>query len=312
MKIVTLTLNPAFDVHCHVPAFAPYHENLATVTSRDAGGKGVNISRALTRNGVENTAIVVLGKENAADFRRALAAEGIVTCEIEVEGRIRENITIHTDSAPETRISFAGAKSDASLFSRVQAALSERAPSDGIVTFTGSLPSGVSVADAKRFLAETVARGTRIVIDSKSFSLTDLLECRPWLIKPNEEEIAAYLGRSIETLADAADAARELHRAGVENAMISLGGRGAVLACTEGTFAAVAPVVQVKSTIGAGDSAIAGFLAATAQGRTGSDALRMSVAFGSAACLSEGTQPPRAEDVCEFMKNIEIREVLFG
>ena len=71
MKIITLTLNPAFDVHCCAPDFQAYHENLAEVTLREAGGKGVNISRALTAFGISNTAFVVLGEENAADFRAA-------------------------------------------------------------------------------------------------------------------------------------------------------------------------------------------------------------------------------------------------
>ena len=108
MNIITITLNPAFDIHCHTEQFAPYHENLAKITARDAGGKGVNISRALAANSVPNTALVVLGEENAEDFRRSLSKSGVQTKEICVKGRIRENITLHTDHAPETRISFQG------------------------------------------------------------------------------------------------------------------------------------------------------------------------------------------------------------
>ncbi|MBQ8344912.1 MAG: hypothetical protein IJY42_01435, partial [Clostridia bacterium] len=77
MKLITLTLNPAFDIHCHIGQFALYREHLATVTDREAGGKGVNISRALTVNGVENLALVVLGDENAEDFCRALDGDGM-------------------------------------------------------------------------------------------------------------------------------------------------------------------------------------------------------------------------------------------
>ena len=104
MNIITLTLNPAFDVHCFIKGFAPYHENLATITENDAGGKGVNISRALTSCGVENLALVVLGEENGESFTRSLEADGIIYRSISVKGRIRENITVHTDNAPETRI----------------------------------------------------------------------------------------------------------------------------------------------------------------------------------------------------------------
>ena len=95
MKIVTLTLNPAFDVHCFCDNFKPYHESIAQMTSRDAGGKGVNVSRALTANGTENLAIVVVGKENGTEFCQALQKDGLSVFAIWVDGRIRENITLH-------------------------------------------------------------------------------------------------------------------------------------------------------------------------------------------------------------------------
>ena len=89
MNIITITLNPAFDVHCFAEHFNPFHENLARITDKSAGGKGVNSSRALTANGVENTALVVLGDENADDFRRCLSEYGMNVKEIVVKGRIR-------------------------------------------------------------------------------------------------------------------------------------------------------------------------------------------------------------------------------
>ena len=106
MKIYTITLNPAYDIHADADDFAAGHECLATVTSRDAGGKGVNISRALCACNVENTAVIVLGKENAGDFRRDIAY--MDTLLLEREGRIRENLTLHSNNSPETRISFRG------------------------------------------------------------------------------------------------------------------------------------------------------------------------------------------------------------
>ena len=125
MNIVTLTLNPAFDIHCYAQDFQPFHENLARITANDAGGKGVNISRALTECGVDNTALVVLGEENGDSFRRALTADSIPFREIAVAGRIRENITLHTNNAPETRISFAGFNANDGLIDRVQAELDQ-------------------------------------------------------------------------------------------------------------------------------------------------------------------------------------------
>lgn len=306
MKIITLTLNPAFDVHCHAPAFAPYRESLATVTSRDAGGKGINISRALTANGIGNTALAVLGEENGEEFRSILAAEGIHVRALTVAGRIRENFTLHTEGMPETRISFSGFSADSALLCRVREALEPLLDGETVVTLTGRIPEGIPMEELEAFLLRLRETGVRLVIDSKSFALSDLAACRPWLIKPNEEEIAEYLGKRISTLAEAAAAAQDLHRTGIENVMISLGGEGAVLACREGTFAANAPAVEVRSTVGAGDSAIAGFLAALALGLSEAEALRLSVAYGSAACLTEGTQAPQASEIRALSEQVRV------
>ena len=199
MKIVTLTLNPAIDVHCHTADFQPYHENLCSVTSRDAGGKGVNISRALTANGIENLAVVILGEENGASFRSGLLADGLQLLELSVPGSIRENITLHCDNGPETRISFSGFSVSDDLISRLEAELLPQIDEDTVLTFTGSNPKGLSMERVKTFLRKVMQAGAKVVIDSRSFSLQDLLSLKPWLIKPNEEEISQYLQRTVSS-----------------------------------------------------------------------------------------------------------------
>lgn len=309
MKIITITLNPAFDRHCYAENFQPYHENLAHPTALDVGGKGVNVSRALTANGVESTAVVVLGRENGDAFLRTLAEEGIEVRAIEVDGRIRENLTIHTDGAPETRISFAGFTADSTLIERVERELDCLAGAGDLVTLTGRNPDGVSMEAIQAMLARLKKRGVRFVIDSRSFSKEDLLAAKPWLIKPNEEEIAAYTDAPVFDLASAKQASNQLRDEGIENVMISLGGRGAVLACADGCYVAHAPKVQVLSTIGAGDSAIAGFCAAILEEKPYAEALRYAIAYGSAACLTEGTRPPQKEDVAVLLEQIQIERI---
>ena len=131
--IITLTLSPAFDLHCLCPDLAINRENLATVQSRDAGGKGVNISRALCVNGVPNLALVVLGQENADSFRKSLDSDKMTYREVITEGRIRENITIHTNGAKETRISFSGFDADVSLLGKIEENLSDIDISDTLL-----------------------------------------------------------------------------------------------------------------------------------------------------------------------------------
>jgi len=309
MKIITLTLNPAFDIHCDIPNFAPYHENLAHITSNDVGGKGINISRTLCENGVENLAFVVLGDENGAAFEQGLVRGGIRFRSLTVKGRIRENITCHTTGVPETRISFEGVQVDAAVLEQAYRQLAPEIDEETIVVFSGRAPAGVAVQSVKELLCRFAGRGARIVVDSRSFSLDDLRDLRPWLIKPNQEEISAYLAREITELEQVVTAAEQMHCDGIENVMVSIGEQGALLVCSEGVFVAAAPVVEVRSTVGAGDSSIAGFLVAEGAHARAEERLRTAVAYGSAACMTQGTKPPNPSDIASLLACVPVKRL---
>lgn len=309
MNIVTLTLNPAYDLHCTTTAFEVEKENFVSIISRDAGGKGVNISRALTENGVENTALIVLGEENSLDFENSLKEDNINYLAVRIPGRIRENITIHPATSNETRISFAGFEVDDSLCDTVFSALEGQVSKDTIITFTGSLPTGIGMGAVKALLTKWKELGAKIVIDSRSFTLSDLTEIKPWLIKPNQEEISHYLKREIASFEEVIESARQLHGEGIENVMISLGSKGALLVCAEGAFTAKPPAIKPISTIGAGDSSIAGFVAASKEGKSAADCLKNAMAYGNAACLTQGTRPPEPQRVKEVLSQIEFNTV---
>lgn len=309
MKIITLTLNPAFDMHCFVSAFRPCHENIAEIQSLEAGGKGVNISRALTKNGVENLAAIIVGSENCGAFERQLQADNLTYKLIKIPGRIRENITLHSgDGVDETRISFHGFMCDKSVLGRVAESVG-KVEQDTVITLTGSIPNGVYVKDVKEFLENFRSCGAKIAIDSRSFAMADLANFRPWLIKPNEDEASAYLKMRINTPQDGVAAAKKLQATGIKNVLLSLGVKGAVLANENGIFFASAPKIDVMSTIGAGDSMIAGFLSAYTAGKNDEECLRRAVAFGSAACLRAGTQPPLPEDAAKLEAKITAEKI---
>ncbi len=301
MKIITLTLNPAFDIHCFAENFKPYGESLVDIISKDAGGKGVNISRALIENGTESRAILIVGDANGAEFLSMLKADGLTAEAVFVNGRIRENITLHEKDKPETRISFRGFSCEKEIFSKIKEVICE-VDGNTVITMTGSLPVGITGADVLALLGELKEKGAKVVIDSKSITLSELIDFKPWLIKPNRDEAESYTGTRIDSYEDALEIAKELHSAGISNVIISLGGEGAVLSSDEGEFYVKAPRIEAISTIGAGDSMIAGFIQGEAEGETAEEKLKRAVAFGSAACLTEGTKPPRREDV-ERMNN---------
>lgn len=299
--ITTLTLNPAFDIHVKVKEFCTGCETHAESVSRDVGGKGINISRALCENNITNSAVVVIGSENGADFLHGLDEAGLTYEAIQCKGRIRENITIHTDNGEETRLSFKGFKCDASLLSQVESLIVK----DGFVTFTGSIPEGIEPDEAEAFLVRLRECGAKLVIDSKSMTPAMLRRIKPWLIKPNAEEIETYYEKKLQE-EDLYKIAYELNRAGIENVLLSLGGDGAILATEGKLYRAYVPKVNVLSTIGAGDSSIAGFIACCGAPEK---RLRSAVSYGSAACLREGTKPPLPEDIKRISDNVKIKEI---
>lgn len=307
MKIYTLTLSPAYDVHAVSEKITACHENLATVQSREAGGKGVNISRALQSWGVTNRAVIVLGADNSGDFKKELKDSGLDCVLFEQAGRIRENLTIHCAGQPETRISFTGFSVDAQLLDKLRGAM--QVDEDTVVTFTGRVPEGITMDAVKSFLKQLQARGARIVLDSRSFGPEDILEVKPWLIKPNQEEISMFFRCPVNTVESALEKAGYFACRGVENTMISLGEQGALLVSDGKAYLAKPPVIRALSTIGAGDSSIAGFVAAAAQGKTKRECLRTAVAFGTAACLTGGTLPPKTEDIDMILEQVKIMEL---
>lgn len=307
MRIYTLTLNPAYDVHAFAQQLALQHENLADIRSRDAGGKGVNISRALCSHKISNTAIVVLGSENCADFKADLESTGVESIFLERQGRIRENLTLHCADGTETRISFRGFSVDDSILDEVYSLIN--AEEDTIVTFTGSVPSGISKEGVLRFLRALQAKGVKLVLDSKSLSLQDLYDLQPWLIKPNQEEISTYFHTPIATIREALEKAQEFVTHGIENVMVSLGAQGAMLLSRGNSYIAQPPIVDAISTIGAGDSSIAGFIAAAIAREAPAQCLKSAVAFGTAACLTEGSLPPRAADTAGIASAVQITTI---
>ncbi len=297
MKIYTLTLNPAYDIHCSVESLCRGRENFVRIDNKCAGGKGLNVSKALTAAGVSNIAYVVLGNENSSEFIKEMSDKGICHRIIPIFGRVRENITVHEPGGVETRISFGGAPVPRETFLELKRELLERLAPGDFLTLTGSLPEGVSVSDGIELLEAARLCGVKTVLDSRSFSLSDIAAAKPYLIKPNEEEIAAYSGSVPKDLKEAASFAERLRHMGVENVIVSLGDKGAALASPEGKYTVGAPEIEAISTIGAGDSGIGGFIFASKRGLPLSDCLRFAVAFGSAACLEEGTEAPDFDNV---------------
>lgn len=305
-KIITITLNPAYDIHYEVPQFTMGKENYSTSRIIDAGGKGINISRALKMSGLHSKALIVMGEDNDQDFEAILQQEQIDYLKVPCPGSIRYNVTIHPDVGPETRISQDNFQLAPAKLGEVAAKLTELAEPGAVVAFAGRVPRGINLPTIKSLLQTIKDAGALLVLDSNTFSLEELIKIKPWLIKPNEQEISSLLGRDILDIQEAKKAAVEIHKLGIENVLISLGELGMVYAGADVTCAVKVPQISPLSTIGAGDSTLAGYIYGYVNKMTQLDILKNAAASGTAACLAPGTNPPNPRDIKVIRDQITI------
>lgn len=302
MKIASLTLNPAYDVHYTIPHFSVHSENYVASSNKDCGGKGINIARALENLGADATSFTILGKENSADFEKSLTKSIKNNVFFYTDGRIRENITIHENSGKETRISLDNFSVSEAVFNEFKKSVLNFTDNETIVAFSGRIPKGIEKSAVIDFLCELKIKGAYIVCDSNSFDICDLEKIKPWLIKPNEKEISDLCESK-----DYIESAKALSKIS-SNVLITLGADGCVFASNDGLYTADVPKITPVSTIGAGDSTIAGFIHSKVNGYSVEDTIRFSLACGTAACLEEGTNPPQKEEIEKIFDRITIKK----
>lgn len=302
--IVTLTANPSLDRTVEITE--ALHRGAVMRASRsvaDPGGKGVNIARALQVSGVQSVA--VLPGDDGDPVLAALAEAGVRYSNLSSGAPIRTNVTIAEPDGTTTKINAPGERLDGLAQQELTRLLIREARGASWLVLAGSLPPGVP-SDYYAVVARAVREGLgsdspRVAVDSSGAALRDTVTGQdglPDLIKPNSEELAELVGRpgtwqdlegDIELTARTA---RELVARGIESVLSTLGSKGAVLTTREGSWHAVHDPVRVRSTVGAGDCSLAGFLLAHQAGKSPADCLRQAVAHGSAAASLPGTQVP--------------------
>jgi 1-phosphofructokinase len=292
--IVTLTLNPSLDRAIEVEALERGAVIRAASASLDPGGKGVNVSRALLGNGIASTAVVPCGGDEGEQLVRLLRAEGVEVHAVPIAGPTRSNITIAEPDGTVTKINEPGAPLEPQELDALAAAvLAAAGPSDWAVV-CGSLPPGVPVDVYARLCHRLDEAGIRVAVDSSGPALVSAVAAGPALVKPNREELAEAAGRPIASLGDAVDAAKELRTLGAGAVLASLGADGAVLVEADAVTVGEAPVASSRSSVGAGDALLAGFLAA---GGRGAGALAEALAWGAAAVCLPGSRMPTAAHI---------------
>jgi 1-phosphofructokinase len=292
--IVTVTPNPSVDRTLEVDRLERGGVLRATSTRIDAGGKGVNVTRALTANGHRSLAVLPVGGRDGELLTRLLDESGIAHRAVAVGAATRTNITLSEPDGVVTKVNSPGqALTEQELAALLGTALDSLAGAAWLVG-CGSLPDGAPTGLFRSLTERAHERGARVAIDTSGVALATAVLAAPDVVKPNLAELVELIGRPLSTIDDVVEAAELVRAMGPATVLVSLGHVGAVLVDGADAVLAVPPLVVPRSDVGAGDTMLAGFLAAGAQGP---DALRAAVAWGAAAVTLPGTSVPTPADI---------------
>jgi 1-phosphofructokinase len=292
--IVTVTPNPSLDRTVVVDEMVRGAVHRALRVRLDPGGKGVNVARALAAADRPTVAVVPSGGAEGARLAELLAPEAVPVVEVPVHTPTRSNVAVVEADGTTSKFNEPGPRlteAEVTALETKAVELSRRA--DWVVT-CGSLPAGCPDDWHARVVRGAREAGARVAVDASGPSLAAACRQRPDLIKPNLVELEELSGRPLHRLGDVFDVASELRSQGVPAVLVSLGSDGALLVDESGAWHATCAATVVRSTVGAGDAMVAGFLLA---GGSGPTALRTAVAYGAAAVGLAGSRMPAPEDL---------------
>lgn len=298
-SIVTLTMNPAVDESTSVPYVLPEQKLRCRAPTHEPGGGGINVARAIRKLGGDALACFPVAGPAGELLKRLLDGEGVPHTPMAVDGWTRENLNVLEEvSGRQFRFCMPGATlGDREWPIFLDWVRQLRPPPDFLVA-SGSLPPGVPVDFYARLAAVGREIGSRVILDTSGAPLARAVEEGVYLLKPSLREFQALTGEPGGDESQLASlAATAVKRGWCEVLVLSLGAGGALWVTASERERLASPAVQVKSSVGAGDSMVAGIVLSLARGRALSEAVRFGVAAGAAAVMNPGTALCRREDV---------------
>jgi len=309
-RVVTVTLNPVLDRALWIRDFRAGKTLQVEKSSVVAGGKGVNVSRALLFFGIKSIATGIMAREERASYVGLLERDGIDHDFFPVDGRLRTNITILSDSTDEeTHIRDRGPHLDPRELDRFEKKLSELADGRTIVVFAGSIPEGLPDDSYRRLIRTVQKQGNSAVLDASGTPLKKGLEAAPVLIKPNEGETRDALGFFPRTEKQIREAASVFLKMGISQCMISCGKRGLYFCSTQACVHARVSVENPLNSVGSGDAALAGGLIAILCGLDAEKSARLACAMGAANTLVSGACVFERTDVQNLYAATEVTRI---
>ena len=296
--ILTLTPNPSLDLTYELDELVRGEVQRSESTTVEAGGKGINVTRNLVANGAASRAVAPVGGPSGEQFLSLLRGVDVELVRVPVNGAVRMNVSLAEQDGVGTKINASGSRLLEEDLDRMLERTADAARGATWVAACGSMPPGAPIDLYARVVSLARAAGCRAAVDSSGPQLAAALEEGPDLIKPNLEELSGLVGRELTTFGDVLEATKEVRAGGAGNVLVSLGADGAILLDGEGALHADTPPFTPRSTVGAGDSLLAGFLFAAGD-RVGDRevALVEAVAWGAAAARLPGSRGPSPADL---------------
>ncbi|MCG7600254.1 1-phosphofructokinase [Halomonas sp. McH1-25] len=312
-RILTISLNPALDLAIRLPRLSLGSVNRTESTRLDAAGKGVNVARVLVALGHDVAVSGFLGAANDGPFVHAFADLGVADAFLRVPGETRINAKVAEHDGRVTDINGPGLQVGAEEMQQLLDSLEARANDadhrPDAVVIAGSLPPGVTADDLALLIERLQCHGLPVWVDTSGSALQRAIAARPTAVKPNEQELAEWAGEPLDSEPARLRAARRLHAAGIDEAVISAGGEGVLWISRRGAWLAVPPEMTVTSTVGAGDTLVAGMLHGVLEGLAPERALQLATALSAESVRHVGVGDPTAADFDDLQQRTRVRRL---
>ena len=307
--IYTITLNPALDRTITINATNPDDCNRIEKEQMYAGGKGIDVSKVLTSFGVKNKALGFVGGFAGEELEGILINEGVACDFVRISGKTRTNIIINDmETGNQTLYNAKGPEISAYELMQVIHKVEDFEQPDFVV-ISGSLPGGVNPEIYRKIIEISKSKEAKVILDTDGEALRIGLQGCPTIIKPNIHELSRIADQQLDSLESIIPVAEEMRVSGPEIILVSMGCCGMFMSCDEGRYLARPPEVEVKNTIGAGDSAVAGFIYGLITKGDLQEALKYSVASGTATILQTGTAVCKQKDFHSLLDQVVIEEL---
>lgn len=307
-KVVTITLNPALDLTGHLAdSLNVGSVSLVSQSNLHPAGKGVNVAKVLSDLGAQVTVTGFLGKDNQEPFCQLFEQIKAQDCFVRVAGATRINVKLVDKDSQVSDINFPGVEVDQAAIEAFEQTLETLAQDHDYFVMAGSLPRGVTPQQCAKWIEQLHQKGKKVLFDSSRDALKAGLNAQPWLIKPNDEELSELLEKELNTTEECQQAAQTLESKGIENIVISMGAKGVMWLNQGQWLQSQPPRMQVVSTVGAGDTLVAGLTWGHLNQWSHQDILSFATALSALAVTQIGVGVENPQLVTELQQQIRIQ-----